>query len=361
MISAPIFFAFTGMLLVVIFQYKRIKREQRERALMLESLEEGVLSLDVKLTVLAANYSASRMLSISKKDLVGEPLNNTSELLKKGRSLLEECMRRERVLTDSYSDRKIYFDLIAVPKKNSSGALLVLQNKSDHHKVLEIGKEFITNASHELRTPITIIKGFTETLQDMPELPREVVSEITQKILRSCQRMDLLVKNLLTLADLENLPALRLQECDIVALLENCAQLLLTAHPTVRIQIEKKSGFTSTLADPDILELALMNLLENAVKYSYPPAQIQVNVERSRNQVKLSISDQGLGIPPESISRIFSRFYTVDKARSKHLGGAGLGLSIVKTIIEKHEGEISVTSELGKGTTFTLLLPSSPF
>jgi signal transduction histidine kinase len=221
---------------------------------------------------------------------------------------------------------------------------------------LEIGKDFITNASHELRTPITIIKGFAETLQDMPNLPPEMVADITEKIVRSCQRMDLLVKNLLTLADLENLPSLRLQECDLVALLENCQHFLQAAHPAAQLNLEKKKkGNITILADPDILELALMNLLENAVKYSPVPASISISIEKIKEKVKVCIKDQGIGIPAESLDHIFSRFYTVDKARSRRLGGAGLGLSIVKTIIEKHDGEISVASELGKGSTFTLI------
>jgi signal transduction histidine kinase len=223
---------------------------------------------------------------------------------------------------------------------------------------MEVGKDFITNASHELKTPITIIKGFAETLQDMPELPREMVVEITNKIVKSCQRMDQLVKNLLTLADLENLPAVRFQECDLIALFESCQDLLLTVHPTARIAIEKKRSPIMVHADPDILELALLNLLENGVKYSSSPAEITVTIEEAGGKVKIAIRDKGIGIPQESLEHIFTRFYTVDKARSRRLGGAGLGLSIVKTIIEKHQGEISVTSQLGSGSTFWITLPS---
>lgn len=343
---------------VIVWQKRRMGEVLGERDLAFESLEEGVLSLDANLTVLSANYIAAKMLSSSKKELTGKSLDGIENLSKEGRILLQECMKRKRVLTNSCVSRRSYFDLIAVPKKNGKGALLVLQDKSAHHKVLEIGKEFITNASHELRTPITIIKGFTETLQDMPELPPEMVEEITKKILRSCQRMDLLVKNLLTLADLENLPSLRLQECDMGALIENCRDLLLAAHPMVEFKIEKSRASLLLLADPDILELALMNLLENAVKYSTPPAQITVSLERVKDQLKVMVADRGIGIPEESFERIFSRFYTVDKAHSRRLGGAGLGLSIVKTIIDKHEGQISIASTPNQGTTFTLTLPS---
>lgn len=232
-----------------------------------------------------------------------------------------------------------------------------LQDKSAHAQIVKLGKDFISNASHELRTPITIIKGFAETLQEMPDLPKEMVAEIMDTIVRSCERMSILVKNLLTLADLENLPALRFQECDLGALLENCKDQLLMAHPSATVDIDKKKNPLFVRADPGILELAVMNLLENAVKYSTEPACISMKMEKENGRVLLAISDKGIGIPAENLEKIFVRFYTVDKARSRRLGGAGLGLSIVKTIVEKHEGEIAVSSELGRGTTFTLRLP----
>ncbi|MEK7339515.1 MAG: ATP-binding protein, partial [Verrucomicrobiota bacterium] len=238
-----------------------------------------------------------------------------------------------------------------------SGAIVVLQDKTSHYKVLEMGKDFVANASHELRTPITIITGFAETLQDLPDLPRDVVIEITEKIVRNCQRMDSLVKNLLTLADLENLPPSRFTECDVVAIVETCRQVVLSLYEKAKIHIEKSEESILVAADPDILELAIINLLDNAAKYSPPPAEILVQIAQLSEEVSITIQDKGIGIPVADLEHIFERFYTVDKAHSRRLGGAGLGLSIVKTIIENHHGVISVKSEMGVGTTFTILLP----
>ncbi len=342
------------------FLSPKSESKDSDKEVILESLEEGVISLNKESEIIFANYMASKMVAIPKRELNGKKLEALGEglLFKKLNALLVECLKRETILTDSFSKDKIYYDLIAVPQREKKGAILILQDKSAHHKVMEVGKDFITNASHELKTPITIIKGFAETLQDMPELPREMVVEITNKIVKSCQRMDQLVKNLLTLADLENLPAVRFQECDLIALFESCQDFLLTAHPSARIAIEKKRSPIMVHADPDILELALLNLLENGVKYSSSPAEITVTIEEAGGKVKIAIRDKGIGIPQESLEHIFTRFYTVDKARSRRLGGAGLGLSIVKTIIEKHQGEISVTSQLGSGSTFWITLPS---
>jgi signal transduction histidine kinase len=305
------------------------------------------------------------MIGIPRQQVLGKAFYEMSgkanpELLKKCRFLLESCQDKLSVLTDSIlieEGKKVYLDLIAAPKAERSGAILVLQDKSSHYKVLEMGKDFVANASHELRTPITIIKGFAETLQDLPELPRDMVVDITEKIVRNCQRMDNLVKNLLTLADLENIPDSRFQECDLVTLAELCRQVVLSVYESAQITIEKSHESILIAADPDILELAIINILDNAAKYSNPPAQITIRLVQEGDHVRVSISDKGIGISSADQEQIFERFYTVDKARSRRFGGAGLGLSIVRTIVEKHHGTISVASEPGQGTTFSIRLP----
>jgi two-component system, OmpR family, phosphate regulon sensor histidine kinase PhoR len=346
-------------------QIKNITDERNEKEAILESLGEGVIAVDAEMNVRYINFIGTKMIGIPRRQLLGKLFPEIQEtrypqLLDKCRSLLKSCQEKLSVLTDSISigdGKKVYLDLIAAPKAQRNGAILVLQDKSSHYKVLEMGKDFVANASHELRTPITIIKGFAETLEDLPELPREMVVDITEKIVRNCQRMDTLVKNLLTLADLENLPDSRFQECDLVVLMETCKQVVLAVYETAQITIEKSSEAITVAADPDILELAIINLLDNAAKYSNPPAKIAIKLEKETDEASIFISDQGIGIPPADLEHIFERFYTVDKARSRRLGGAGLGLSIVRTIIEKHHGTISVTSVVGVGTTFSIRLP----
>jgi two-component system phosphate regulon sensor histidine kinase PhoR len=346
-------------------QIKNITDERNEKEAILESLGEGVIAVDAEMNVRYINFVGTKMINISRRQLLGRPFPVTSDaafsqLLDKCRFLLEACQKKLHVLTDSISlgeGKKIYLDLIAAPKAQRNGAILVLQDKSSHYKVLEMGKEFVASASHELRTPITIIKGFIETLQDFPELPRDMVVDITGKIARNCQRMDTLVKNLLTLADLENLPDSRFQECDLVVLAETCRQVISAVYETAQIIIEKSGESIVVAADPDILELAIINILDNAAKYSNPPAKITIKLKQEGDQACISITDRGIGIPPADLEHIFERFYTVDKARSRRLGGAGLGLSIVRTIIEKHHGTTSVTSGVGEGTTFSIRLP----
>ena len=226
------------------------------------------------------------------------------------------------ILTDSISvseGKKLYLDLIAAPKTRSSGAIIVLQDKSSHYKVLEMGKDFVANASHELRTPITIIRGFAETLQDLPEISKEMLTDITEKIVRNCQRMDNLVKNLLTLADIENLPETRFKQCDVLSMLDNCRHLLLSIYPEAQVEIQKSEDRIMLYADSDLLELAIMNLFDNAAKYSKPPAHIIASIEQTGDEVHLKIRDHGIGIPPADLEHIFERFYTVNKAHSRRL------------------------------------------
>jgi len=347
-------------------QVQKVKEERNEKEAILESLGEGVIAIDGDLNIQYINFIAGKMLGIPRRQLIGQSITAAAEKFKKPliercRELLLSCKREKAIVTDSISlgeTRKLYLDLIAAPKADERGAIIVLQDNSDHYRVLDMGKDFVANASHELRTPITVIRGFAETLQDLPEISSEMLQDITEKILRNCQRMDHLVKSLLMLADIENLPLANLQDCNLVQLVEDCRDHLLTVHheAKVELEVENKQPIIASVAR-DLLELAIFNLLENAVKYSESGSIITITMKKQQDAVLISIKDQGIGIPEADLPHVFNRFYTIDKARSRKFGGAGLGLSIVKTIIEKHDGTIQASSELGKGTTFTIYLP----
>lgn len=332
--------------------------ERNEKKAILESLVEGVVAVDENLAISYVNNMANKLLNIS-QGFIGQnfkAVEQTTCLI-----MLQDCQRENKPLSETlelYQEgKKVYLDLVAAPKKEKGGAVLVIQDKTAHYKLSEMRRDFIANASHELKTPITIIHGFAEALHDNPTLPLEVRTEVTAKIVRNCQRMGLLIKDLLTLADVENIPTSRLIHCNIDTLIDRCCAFLLEAFPDTEIRIEKNQADSILIGDPSLLELAIMNLLENASKYSSKPAKINIKITSSDEQVKIAISDRGIGIPLSDQEHIFDRFYTVDKAHSQKMGGSGLGLSIVKTIIEKHFGTISLFSEIGKGTTFTIVLP----
>ncbi len=334
--------------------------EKNEKSAILESLVEGVVAVDRAMTVIYMNKTAEVFLGLSDKQLVGKSFSLAG--MPAGLELIREAQEKKQPVVRTFSpgrEQRRFIDAVAVPRGDEGGGILVLQDKTSLHKVIELGRDFIANASHELKTPITIIRGFAETLYDHDDLSKEVYKEITEKIVRNCLRMDTLVKNLLALAAVdEGLPRSRLHECDLVETAEQAIQTILTVHPDAQISI-KTDGEEPflLLADGDLIFQALINLLENAVKYSKPPAQVEITVERKPTELCVRITDHGIGIPQEDLDRIFERFYAVDKSHSRSLGGSGLGLSIVERIIEKHHGKIDVTSELGKGTSFTITLP----
>ncbi len=343
-------------------QINSLRSERNEKENLLESLVEGVIAVDSDMNMTFANNAAQKLMHLENKEIVGQPF--PADKLGQGQRLLENSLKLGIPLTDAIliksGDQEIHLDIVASPKKDKSGALLVMQDRTEHYKIIEMRKDFIANASHELKTPLTIIRGFAETLHDNPDLPKDTFLQITDKIVRNSQRMSNLVKDLLTLADIEKLPESRLVICDIADLTLICKDHVLEAFPTARVEIELMGeGPYELTADPSLLEMALMNLIHNAAKYSNPPADIKITIENKESFIEWIISDKGIGIPDEALERIFDRFYTVNRTHSQKMGGSGLGLSIVETIINKHNGKITVESIVDKGTTFTVHLPTN--
>ncbi len=341
-------------------QIHTLVKEKNEKSAVLESLIEGVIAVDQEMNIIYMNRTAEIFLEKRAQDLAGQNFALTGE--KAYEELLREAQKKGVPIQSLFKPgpkQKRFLDTIAIPRGKNEGAILVLQDKTSLYKILELGRDFIANASHELKTPITIIRGFAETLHDHPELSSEVYQEITGKIVSNCQRMDTLVRNLLTLAALdEGLPRAQLHESDLIDLVEQARQTVLAVHPGAHISIIPKGEEPFQLVlDSDLFLQAILNLLDNAVKYSKPPAQIKIFIEKRAHEYVLKVVDKGIGIPHEDLDRIFDRFFAVDKSRSRSLGGSGLGLAIVKSILEKVHGRIEVESTLGKGTTFTITLP----
>lgn len=339
-----------------------ITTERNEKEAILESLVEGVIAVDGQMHVIYANKMALKLLNFERDSLIGQNFSIAHQ--PECYSLLTSCQKGKKAFTSTISIKgkagtNTYLDIVAAPIGENNGAILVMQDKTSHYKLLEMRKDFIANASHELKTPITIIRGFAEALHDNPNLPQETTVEVTHKILKNCLRMTTLIKDLLTLSDVENLPHSRLINCDIYRIIKNCSDNLHDAFPNASITIHKSDDDLQFIADSSLIELAMINLIENGIKYSKPPAQIEINLRKVDKDIEIIIADRGIGIPPPDLEHIFERFYTVDKAHSQKMGGSGLGLSIVQTIINKHSGQISVTSEIGIGTTFTILLPTN--
>ncbi|GAB4192359.1 MAG: cell wall metabolism sensor histidine kinase WalK [Simkaniaceae bacterium] len=343
---------------------ERLKVFKNGQKALFECLPEGIIFLDKDQRIIELNLRACKFLGEARHNLLKNSFlqiqGKNFQIIEKCQKLVQRCQSHLMIMSDAFigkGQKKFYMDILAIPVGQGEGSILILQDNSSHYKMLEMGKDFVANASHELRTPITIIKGFSETLRDLPEISEDMLNEIIDKIVRNCHRMNHLIKNLLLLADLDYLSRARMQKKELIPIIENCCHTLLTVHPDVHIETLYNKENIEINADSDLFELAIYNLLENAVKYSSSPAKVVITMEEKQNNIQINIQDQGKGIPKQDLAHIFDRFYTVNKAHSRKLGGAGLGLSIVKTIIEKHEGNIEVASELHKGTNFQIVLP----
>ncbi len=224
----------------------------------------------------------------------------------------------------------------------------------------QVRRDFVANVSHELKTPVTSIKGFVETLLDGALEKKEEAQKFLEIISRQAERLTSIIEDLLVLSKLESENVdelLLLHETSVNSMLasvkEACGAQAEDKNINVTIECPKK---LSVLVDRSLMEQALFNLVENAIKYSEPSKSVRINVKEETSSVKIHISDEGPGIAPEHISRLFERFYRVDKARSRNLGGTGLGLAIVKHVAGVHGGSIDVSSEVGRGSTFSIQL-----
>ena len=343
-------------------QVDTLTEERNQTETVLNSLAEGVIAVDNEMNIMFINDIAMKMFKIDRSLLLHQHVS----LLKSPKclSLLEACREKEKTIYDTLDlgkgDKKIPLGLIVTPKKDQ-GAILVLQDKSNLFQVLDMGKAFIANASHELKTPITVIRGYAEMFKENPDLNESMQEEMLDKILSNCHRMEALVKNLLALTDIENLPQSQFKECDLTDCIHDCATSIQSVNKNAKVLLNLPEHHATVMADPDLLHRIVMNLMENAIKYNSNDPVIEVGLSIEGEKIEVVISDNGMGIPTKDLPHIFERFYRVDKARSRKMGGSGLGLSIVKTIIEKLRGTISVDSQVNQGTTFTIELPQSQF
>jgi signal transduction histidine kinase len=337
-------------------EIESVTKERNERGAILESLTDGVIATDSDFLVSYVNRTALSFLNRDSQ-IIGKPVEGV--IHPTCLRLLERCCEKQELVVDELEiSGKLYLNLVAVPRAFDGGALLVLHDRSVQHKMLEMRKAFIANASHELRTPITVIRGFAETVYENPYLPQETVQEVTKRIVDNCQRMTSTIKDLLTLADMENLPSFRISDWSLVEIIERCVKRVKETNKEAEISLlyDEQDPFELGVEEA-LIEMAIINVLENAVKYSTAPVRVEVRLLRYENKVIIEVEDHGIGIPESDLENIFQRFYRVNKAHSSKLGGSGLGLSIVETIVNKHLGEIKVRSTLGEGTVFILSLP----
>ncbi len=349
------------LLSIFLLALRKILKANDQINCLLENTPYGYLFLNHKLKIYKINQRAYQILGIE-DDLKQKQLSLLHNH-KWGPSILSVVEQTQKTKKSSHqlfplsTEHENKLEILAKPTLGKDIILKICEITSEETHIT-MGKNFIASASHELRTPITIIKGFAETLKDMPNLSSSMFDTMISKIISSSERMELLIKNLLILADLDNSSKLQKNPTDLVSLVNSVSETMVNLHPSIHIEHLHNKDSICLHANEALIELALVNLLQNAIKYSPQHHQIKVTTTALEDHIKIAIKDLGIGIPSEKLHQIFEKFHTVNKSHSRKLGGAGLGLSIVKTIASKHSATISVESEIDQGSTFTLCFPN---
>ncbi|MFA5113349.1 MAG: ATP-binding protein [Candidatus Margulisiibacteriota bacterium] len=330
----------------------------------LSGMKDGVLVVDSADTIIFANPALTAIFSVPHRELIGKrPLEairlvELAELVAEVRASGKPGSKEMRVVYPA--EKTLLGSANLAETENGQGVAVVVQDISEIKKLENLRQEFVANVSHELKTPLTAIKSYAETLLggaiDDPQNNRQFLG----KIEKNAQDLAALIDDTLELSRLEAHRGLA--PFEPVHLEQEIDKALETLAPRIKekmLEVVKQgeAGSCEIAGEPSHIYRALLNLLDNAVKYSNAGGRIEIACARSVHELRLSVKDYGPGIPAEHHPRLFERFYRVDKARSRELGGTGLGLSIVKHIMDIHGGKVEMESKAGEGAMFTLVFP----
>jgi len=336
-----------------------LERESRKDQAVLNSMIEGVIVLAADTRIISLNPTVEKIFGIEARDAIGKLFleavrnNDLNELVS---DVLEKRDFISKEISTAWPLKK-YFEINASPileDKEIRGCLLVIHDITEIRKLETMRRDFVANVSHELKTPLTSIKGFIETLLEGALDDKENNRHFLEIIRDHANRLDSLTQDLLTLSYAESkeaqldLNAVELKELADKVLLGFKAQV---KKKNISIRNEIPEG-QIVQADRDKIEQVLTNLIDNALKFNREKGWVRIYSEEMHKSIKVYVEDSGAGIPEKDLPRIFERFYRVDKARSRELGGTGLGLSIVKHIVELHGGSVGVESTEGLGSKF---------
>ncbi len=342
-------------------------KEKRKLEVILETLSDGILVIDRDLKIILTNPAAVAILGLGGREIQGRPvmevvLNHHLLDLIQDVNSTKQSMESEFNL---YYPEKRQLQVFLAPLKDETGMLagsvVVLHDISQLRHLERVRQDFVGNVSHELRTPITAVKAMTETLLAGARNDEGTLVRYLTGINQESDRLSYLVNDLLDLAKLDAKPEINREPFDLVELLKEVQERFLPdtdTGPEFTLNLPMET-LPKILANRDQIKQVLINLLDNAFKYTPAEGQVSLSVRREGDWVKVAVADTGIGIPQEELGRIFERFYRVDKARSRAKGGTGLGLSIVKHIVEGHGGRLQVESSLNQGSVFSFTVPTA--
>ena len=346
--------------LQTIFNIERanLTSENARLATVLEQLTDGVIIADAEGRVQFANPAARKLFDVQ------NPIQQTIAQVVRNFQLIEawrRCQqtRQIQIETVELPTRKQFLQVTVIPDQYESGSLLLAQDLTRVRKLETVRRDFISNVSHELRTPLASLKALTETLQNGALDDPEAGPRFLDRIHTEVDALTQMTQELLDLSRIESGQVeLNFAPISPKNLIHSAADRMKaqTERANLKLSVNISENLSTTLrADHSRLEQVLVNLIHNAVKFTKPGGEINLFAESSEGGVRFGVKDSGIGIPAESLNRIFERFYRVDSSRTG--SGTGLGLSIAKHIVEAHSGKIWAESDLGKGSTFYFSIP----
>ena len=338
-------------------QMDQLRQQKQEFTALTENMSEGFLLLDAKGRVLSYNTGVLRLLGAA------APAEEASVLtLDRGdvfQQLVEQVLdgRRSQVRMERAGRILQLLGDPVLRDGETAGAVLVLLDVTEREQAEQMRREFTANVSHELKTPLTSISGMAEIMKD-GLVKQEDVRGFAADIYQESQRLIRLVEDILHLSRLdEGGGGLERQEIDLLDLARTVEDRLQSTAKQHQVELELTGDHAAIQGLPSVVEEMVYNLCDNAIKYNRPGGKASVQVEDGADAVTVTVSDTGIGIPPEDRERVFERFYRVDKSHSKAIGGTGLGLSIVKHGTALHNAQVELDSAPGKGTTVRLRFP----
>jgi two-component system phosphate regulon sensor histidine kinase PhoR len=343
-------------------------RQRNEQEAVLSSMVEGVLAVDNRQNVISINHAAANIVGIEQAHAQGQALDEivrnsalqefVSRALTAAEPLKEEIVlhqRGRRQIIEAHGAR------LRGPAGAGIGAVVVLNDVTELRRLEQVRRDFVSNVSHELKTPVTSIKGFVETLLDGALDDPAQARRFLEIVQRQADRLNAIIEDLLTLSRLEQRDQAAdemLETAPLIGPLREAVELCAPAASArgIRIDLSCDPGVRARI-NTNLIQQGVVNLIDNAVKYSENNTSVSVEAIEAADEVLIFVRDQGCGIAADHLPRLFERFYRVDQARSRNLGGTGLGLSIVRHIVQSHRGRVTVESTPGIGSSFCIHLP----